>query len=496
MDLPALLPKELEFVAKVENDRGLYSLLVKNPQELTSFFEAAADDETWSGEHASFMKEAIQWMTNQFFQDRLSVDLAAGAAAKIREHIHILEPMIANNLKIILNGKEIPYEASGLLWGSSSEYLRNMIRQECRDKNKRELRFEGVSQEVFDQIVEYVNTGTVADLWRKDKGEVTEVLAQAAEWGLKGLAELSQDILRRYITRGNVIEMLLQAHEEKWSLLRDSCIDFVNALDIGAKFDKGDPDSLFFEFVDFSPDALEIFEAIRFNITHLICGKDLTDKPPFSDVINRCPNMVCLDISGTNEFTDRLLDIPNTLEELDVSKCEWLNQKTLKMLVQICPNLVKIRLASNSHIKYSTWGILKDFKRLEKLDISRCTQIKDEDFKIILQAARGASHFYLDECTGLTDNAFFDLGKNIPKLTDLDVSRTNITNSGLIDLTMRCKQLITLKASRCPNLSDKGVLEAVENAPKLKMLEIIKLKEGQSVQKALKEARPYLEVVF
>jgi len=241
---------------------------------------------------------------------------------------------------------------------------------------------------------------------------------------------------------------------------------------------------------------MEIFDAMRFNVTHLIISKNLTDQAGFSDVINRCPSMVCLDLSGSGSFTDRLLDIPESLEELDISNCEWLTNKNFKKMIEICPNLVKIRLASNSQLNYSSWTLLKDLRRLEKLDISRCYQIKDEDFKLILQACRDVTHFYLEECTGLSDNAFFELAKNIPKLTDLDVSRTNITDSGLIDLMMRCSHLITLKLVRCSNLSPKGILEAVHNAPNLRLLDITKCDAPAETLKKIAEARPFLEVTF
>lgn len=496
MDLPALLPKNLEYVAIAENDRSLYSMLVQSPSEMIRFFVAASDDETWSGSHVSFMKEAIQWMTNQFFQDTLSFQLAKEAAAKIREHHLVLQQMIANNIGIYLKGKSIPIKASSLLWGSSSETLRNMIRQECRDKSCSVLHLDSISSEVFEQIEEFVNTGAASNLWRKSKEEVIEVLIQAVDFGLQELSEVSQDILRRYITKGNVIEMLLQAHREKWDHLLSSCFEYANALDLRVKFEKSEIETFHFQFLEFTRNALEVFEEVRKEITHLICSKELTEHLSFSDVVTRCPKLICLDISGTLNFTDRLLDIPKTLEELDLSRCEWLDQKSLKTLFSIVPNLVSIHLQSNSHLKFSFWGLLKDFKRLEKLDISRCTQVKNEDFKIILQAAKGATHLFLEDCAGLTDSAFFELGKHIPKLTDLDVSRTNITDSGLIDLAIRCKHLIILKASRCPNLTYKGALEAAENAPNLKRFEVVKLKEGDRVRRTLKEIRPYMEVLI
>lgn len=493
MDLPALLPKELKYTSVAETNRNLFNILIKNPQDFIVFFEYATDDETWSEKHSEFMTEAIQWMTNRYFQDKFMVEMAHRAIAKIREHYYILDPFVPKNLTFLLNGSK--NEVSSLMWGGSSEYLRNMIRQECRDRNTKTLELEDVTPEVFDQVEEYIKTGDVKGLLSKEKDEILDVLHQATEWGLLGLMELCQGNIKKYISRSNVIEILIEAHDERWQLLKDFCIDFINDLDVGVQLDKTSQEILAMEFLNFREDAMEIFEAMRFNITHLICGHNLTDEAGFSDVINRCPSMVCLDISRTRSFTDRLLDIPDPLEELDISKCEWLTNKNFKKMIEICPNLIKILLASNAQLNYSTWAMLKDLRRLEKLDISRCYQIKDVDFKLILQACRNVTHFYLEECTGLSDNAFLELGKNIPNLTDLDASRTNISDSGLIDLMMRCKHLITLRVNHCTNFTRKGILDAVHNAPNLKILDITKCGTTEETLTKIKKARPFLELI-
>lgn len=494
MELPALLPEELHYTKVAENSRNLLNMLVKIPQDLIVFFEYACGDETWSGNHPDFMREVIQWMTQQFYQDNFHVEFAQRATSSIREHYHILHPFITTNLSIRYNGSQA--EVSSLLWGATSEFLRTTIRQECRDKNTQELEFEDMTPAVFSQVDEFIKTGSVKELWRKEQHEVLEVLRCASEWEIVGLKHLCEDILKRYINRNNVIDMLIMAFEEHWGLLKEACEDFINSLEVGVRFPRSDLAHFSMELVDFREDALEIFENLHHYITHLICGHDLTEQPAFSDVINRCPNMICLDISHSISFSDRLLDIPDTLEELDLSKCPWLSNKNIRKIVEICPNLTKITLASNSQINYTGWGILRNFQHLEKLDITRCQQVNDEDFKIILQACGNVTHFCLEGCSGLTDNAFFELGQNVPMLSDLDVSRCNISDGGLIDLTMRCKHLITLSAVRCPNLTEKGIIEAVRNAPNLRSINISKCNLSQFAVDEINGLRPFLEVTF
>jgi len=494
MDLPAFLPKNLAYASSETSDRNLLQRLMQSPKDLIAFFEYACDDETWSEAHADFMKEAIAWITQQFYQDKLFADLAARAAVKIREHSSLLLAFVPTNLTISFNGAK--KEVNSLLWGASSEYLRNMIRQQCRDKETQTLDFEDLHQVVFDQINEFLCTGTVEKLPTKDQHEILEVLKKARQWGLADLESLCQEQLKKYVTRSNVVEILLQAHEEDWDQLKCYCIDVINGFDAGVRFSKTPPGVLAMEFLNFHGDALDIFQICRFYITHLRCDHNLTDQEEFSDLIHRCPNLISLDISGSHSFSDRLLDIPDTLNELDLSSCEWLSHKELDKIINICPNLLSLHLANNTQLRYSSWSLLTNLARLESLDISRCGQISDSDFKLILQACRHITNLSIKGCHGLSDLTFLELGELMSELTDLDVSKTHITDEGLIAISIHCKHLISLRASQCPDVTPKGILEAVENASKLKQLQIAQSDMSSGILEEIKEIRPFLRLIL
>jgi len=489
MDLPALLPEELKHTAVAVNEKNLFNLLLKIPEDFVHFLEYACDDETWTQAHPTFMKESLEWMTAQFFQDKLLLEWVQKIVSVIREHYPILHPFIPNNLTLTFNSTEV--KVSGLMWGASSEILHQMIRHECRDQNTNALHLDDISTEIFPQVEEFINTGNVAGLWRNEQSEVRDVLRQASEWGLVKLELACEDLLTRYVTQENVVDTLITAHEEGWKILRDACFETINNLDIDVRL--SEPFQM--EFLKFSEDALEIYEELRFYITHLVCGGDLTEQEVFSDVVNRCPHLVRLDISQSNSFSELLVDIPDTLEELDISKCLWLTDKNFKQLVDICPNLGEIALASNTQLAYTGWGTLKHFPRLAKLDISRCAQVKDDEFVIILQSCRQVKHLILQECTGLTDHAFHDLGKHLPTITDLDISRCNLTDAALVDLSFRCKHLVTLDLTRCLNLTEKGVAECVQNQPNLRTLIVTKCRLAPDFVQELRKAHPFLEII-
>ncbi len=493
MDLPISLPKELMYAGKAVSADELLNLLLSHSPDIIPFFEVAADDEIWRSKHSTFMQSAIEVLTRQYYEDKLKIDLSRRLARAIQEHFDVLKSDIPRDLIARYNGSE--QKINSLLWGAGSSWLHTLIRSECIERNKTVLVLGDVLPDVFHRIEEYIETGTVSDLWRQEPEDIFKVLDQASRWGIVGLVAFCEDNLKHYITTENAVTYLLKAHEAQWPNLRQESMNFINALDVGIFFDQVSISQLSFEFLTFSEDALEIFEQFRFHITHLVCGHNLIDLPTFSDIITRCPKLVYLDISRTNTFSERLFDIPSDLSELNISKCGWLNPKTMRKMFEICPHLTALSLASNTQLDYSCWGLMRQLNQLKKLNLSRCYQINDQDFRVILQACHDVTNFYLQGCIGLTDLAFFELAKVAPKVAEIDISRCNIYDGALVDLSVRCKQLVSLDLTRCTTISDRGVIETVRNAANLQTLNISMCKLPPETIQKIREIRPFLNVI-
>ena len=492
MRLPALLPKDLHYTEVAVNERNLLNLLVKIPPDLITFFEYACGDETWSSNHPELMKGIISWLTNHFFQDRLLIEFGQRAIKAIREHYQVLEPFIPHNLSFIVEKDEIG--VNSLMWEASSEFLRTLIRQECRDKNTKTLSIPDVSHHVFDQVSEYIRTGFVQELWRKEQHEIAEVLNQAKDWELTELVQLCEDILKRYITKSNVIEMLLKSHEESLSTLRQACFDFINDLNVGVHLPSISLNKLSLEFKNFRETSLDIFERLKDTITHLRFPGSLTKDPHFSELIQRCPNVVCIDISHSDDFSDRLLDIPSDLQKLDLSKCGWLTDSNLGKMIEICPKLKRISLGSNIQLTYAGWTQLHRLSTLETLELSHCHQINDEDVKLIMNGCRDLEQINLESCQGIGDSGFLDLARNLKKLIRVNLTRTTISDVPLIDFATHCPNLTHLNVTRCVNLSEKGILGFVRQAPALQELNISRCKVPERVIDKIREIRPFLNL--
>jgi F-box/leucine-rich repeat protein 2/20 len=533
MLLPALLPKEFAFCSAAKSEEALFKLLVDRPGDLLDFFEYACDDETWSSNNAEFMQEAFKWFTVQFLNDQLSLEFAKRVMNAFQLHYSILRNYIPLNLTI--SNQTAVFELNSLLFAARSERFHDLIRKRHIEKEniskltpltefppnlentplaqsirKAEMRIRAeeiakekqkipeeipLDQEVtltlniipydlFSKIAIFVMQGTVSNLWREDKDFLLRLLHEATTYELTELQEECEEILKRYIAQENVIDLLILSHKEKWTNLRQSCFNFLNERSIGIKVSPGehkridvsqkDIFPLAFEFFDFREPALEVYAKLNLYITHLICSGSLMEDVHFSEVVKTCPHLISIDLSRTLEFSDRLLDLDTSLEELDLSKCEWMSDTHLKRIIQACPNLSRLGLSGDEAITFRGWSDLQNLSRLISLDISRCGKINDEDFELILKACPQLIELNVEECRRISNKGFYALAKMLPHLAFLNLARTSISDAALIDIVTKCRKLRELNINRCDEISEKGILQTVLHAPSLKELKLSK----------------------
>lgn len=478
MLMPALLPEELSRYSKAETETALLEMLRATPKELVAFFEFAAEDETWSEHHGAFMHDTMEWFTIHSLQGRLNTEWIERAARSIREHHHILRPYLPRNLIFEVQSKSIA--VNSLLFMESSEFFYDLIRNQLFDKQKTLIPLNEFPLDIFEMMEEFVCTGNVVSIWKHDQKALLRILQYAAGARMEGLMQLCADTLKRYLDRDNVVDFLIMSYEKSWKHLRDHCFDFLNAQTWGVKFEdperyqraeEGLKQLLVFEFLDFSDIALGLFERLKFLITHLTCGGSLIEEAAFSTVVKACPQLRLLNISYTRAFSDRLYEIDPSLQELDLSNCPWLSNEALKKMVAICPNLRRLVLTSNVQLTFSGWGALQKLPYLFGLNISRCHQVHDQDFSLILRACPQLNELHLEGCRGLSERAFFELAKRLPQLYVLNVSRCHVSDGALIEIAMRCPNLRELHLARCKEITDKGLLQLMDHTHALKFLD-------------------------
>jgi hypothetical protein len=487
MNLPALIPPQYDYCKEVSTDKELFVLLVKDPSALIPFFEAACEDETWASSHQDFLQDTIAWLSDRFFEDKLDSELARHCLEVIRPHYQVLDSFFPLNLTIRLKDNTVPISA--FLYGASSDFWHALIRSECRDKNKDTITFREVPYEIFRQADAYIKTGDCRDLWRQEEDVVLAAMNLANGWGLEGMMLICEEILERYITRDNVLDKLVMAQRKSWKFLRQKCIEFYNMQNTGVALVSKNS-HLGMEFFELTENVLELFERLRNELTHLVFSQKLTQEERFGDILRKIPRLVSLDISRSSGFSDELKEIPSGLQELDLSQCLWVNNENLKKIIRICPHLQRLALNSNSQINYGGWGELKKLSRLESLDLAKCYQLTDDEFFIIVQACPQLLSLNISECIRLTDKSFERIARGMTRLTTLNLSRCSVTDIPLIAIAALCRNLAWLDLTRCVNLTDKGILEAVKNAAALRELNLEQCNVGEGVLEQIRKKTP------
>ena len=494
MLLPALMYKSLRHLQEIPDDGTLFKTLKSNPPQLIKFLVRACEDETWAEEHREFMSSALNWVTEEFFQDRLLMEFAQKVSKAIREHYSVMQLYFPLNLTLKLKDKDL--NVNSLLYSSSSEYLRELIRRECRDAKSREWLLKSISFDLFSSIHEYITTGSTFDLYRKDRPELIKILNLAMLWELDGLSIACQNQIKKYLTPENMFDMMIKAHQKRRSVLREAAFEFINSFKLGFRLENRGIEALAFEFLDFNESSLNAFETLRELITHLICAGKITEADEFTLVIKRCPKLICLDISRSDNFSDHLKEVSSTLEQLEAASCIWMNNETFIKLIQFFPNLNSLILTSSVNIDFEGWGALNKLAQLRNLDLTRCSQVRDEELRIILQACKELIVLNLEDCKAITDEGFLDIPKYNANFTSLNLSRTGISDQPLIEIASKCSNLTYLNLTRCENITAIGVLTLVKNALNLKELNLTSCSIPKSTLAEIKKLRPYLKLIF
>lgn len=467
MQLPAFTPKNLFYTASAGSTQELFDLLKDHPTDLIEFFEAASDDETWSEDHNDFMQKAISWFTEVLFADKIPFSHGVRAAKSIKKHFRILNRHLPEDICIHLKDEFV--QMNSLLLTTSSAFFREVIAHECRDKKKRELSFLTVDREVFGPLKTYIYTGQIQDVWKATQEYIFTLLRQALAWHLKDAAEQCQQVLVKYITEDNVYDRLLMALQEHFDFIAEGAVNYINSLKNGVQLSIPSSEYLIFQFEDISDAALVCFERLQFHITELACTGKTAGNSSLPDLVVRCPHLQMLDISGTTESVPSLFDLPKNLKGLNLSQSPWVHAETLVQLASLYPDLNRLDLARNYQLGFGAWGELIRFKKLKILNISYCHQIRNEDVAIILKAAHGLTELDIQGCIRIADMGFLNIGKSLPYLAVLNVSRSNITDAALIEIVTRCRDLVSIDISKCPHLTKKGI-QAIARSKKLTII--------------------------
>lgn len=494
MDFPSLMPNELDpFLDEATTD-SLFAALIKQPSLLILFFETAADDETWSGNHEEFMKKLVDWLTLETFYDRLVKSDYIRAACSIQKHYYFFKPILSKNIIIKLKDGNISF--NGLLLAAASDFFKQILLSESHAKERNILSFPQLTANEFAPIELSISTGNVPDLPTKGEEEIIDLLKRAKAWELATLSSQCEHMLPKYLTVESVFDRLATAKQERWSHYEQACIDYINHKDWGFRLSAESFERIAFEFLNFQDSTLEFFKKLKPLITDIICSGNLVEQAQFGAVLKGFSELFALDISRTVVFSNQFSEIPKELSMLNISECVWVSKDTIKQIVDLCPDLEQLLLKSNAHLNYAFWGELSKFKKLRKLDVSYCTQIQDSDLSLILKGLNSLTELFLNGCKRIDEKGFLELAKSLPRLIRLDLSRTNLSDTALVEIGTRCRNLTALDIASCNQLTEKGILALIKHSRSLQEVNLARCPVLPSTLGEIKQLAPQLVLKF
>ncbi|KAE8674334.1 EIN3-binding F-box protein 2 [Hibiscus syriacus] len=161
---------------------------------------------------------------------------------------------------------------------------------------------------------------------------------------------------------------------------------------------------------------------------------------------------------------DISLEVPlptpcNLLKSLSVRNCPGFGTRSLAMVGKLCPRLQHLDLSGLYGI--TTAGLLPLLESCEaglvKVNLSSCLNMTDEVVLALTRLHGETLEFLnLDGCRKITDASLVSIADNCIFLSDLDISRCAITDSGVAALS-RVEQLNmqVLSLSGCSGVSNK-----------------------------------------
>lgn len=501
MQGPFLLPQHLASYRSVETDHELFQSLTQNLDDLVLFFEYACEDEKWSQQHSKFLRLVLRWGAKQFYLGNLPLYYASQLVKIIQSHYALLRPFLFFraafffNVRLRVENQLIPINC--LLFGVSSPPLRTIFKHQCFEKLQDEWTLFNIRLPVFQQIEAFISRGEEPKLEKYEYGDIINLMNQAKTWELTELVKHCAQFLRRYIHLDNVVETILKAHQQGYSEWKEEAYIFFNQIEWGIRFIQSAPSDLKIEFLDFNAETLELFHLFAPWVTHLVFRGHLSEKSEYSRVLLACPELVGVDLSESEAFAHQFAALPDYVMELSLSSCPWLRPSHVIMISTQCPHLKKLELAYNPHLDSLTWGEFHRLKQLRILNLTYCSQLTDQNLKLIAQANPLLLELNIERCRKISDQGIAHLVTTCPHLHHINVGFCDqLSDQALKAMALHLSQLSHLKLTKCTELTDEGLQQLIKLRPTLRFLDVRECRFSKNALKFIFKNFPMLQVEY
>jgi len=186
-----------------------------------------------------------------------------------------------------------------------------------------------------------------------------------------------------------------------------------------------------------------------------------------------------ISLSGCSRLTDRGLALVarrcHLLQELEIQACPLVTNGGLLDLtsrchhlnhldVQACPMVSAVGLAAGESTRHLT---------IQYLDLSDCPHVDDTSLRLVVESCPQLQFLYLRRCASLSDAGLRAIASYCLLLRELSVSDCpNITDNGLAELGRLGPSLRYLSVAKCDLLTDSGVRTLARHCYRLRYLNL------------------------
>lgn len=172
-----------------------------------------------------------------------------------------------------------------------------------------------------------------------------------------------------------------------------------------------------------------------------------------------------------DDAVEKIASHCHDLQELDLSKCFLLTDRSLYAIARGCPNLVKLNISGCSAFSDTALGYLTGFcRKLKFLNLCGCVRTAtDRALKAIGYNCNKLQYLNLGWCDRVSDEGIKSLAYGCPDLRAIDLCGCLlITDDSVIALANNCLHLRSLGLYYCQNITDRAMYSLTQSREKNK----------------------------
>uniref|UniRef100_A0A7S2ZFX3 F-box domain-containing protein n=1 Tax=Rhodosorus marinus TaxID=101924 RepID=A0A7S2ZFX3_9RHOD len=177
------------------------------------------------------------------------------------------------------------------------------------------------------------------------------------------------------------------------------------------------------------------------------------------DTVRLIPKSPCvnslesIDLSWCSGASSRSVPIFSRcpgLKEVRLSYCWKVHGRALKCLALRCPRLEVLDINCCTNVRDShIIAFAEHCRNLRYLNIANARSVSDRAICRLAERCQNLEVLDLSWCSKITDVSLNAIAANLPKLRELRLNETQVSNLGLCQVVKSCKQLEELHLARC-----------------------------------------------